>query len=64
MAVRVSCLRAKQDKERQELANTHRFELEELQRECGEQGHDFKYAQVAGEGRYCTICAYHTYKAD
>lgn len=32
--------------------------LKVIQEKCGKVGHDWKWHQIAGEGRYCKICGF------
>ena len=49
---------------RQAIATEEKTDLAALQKECEEIGHVWKYKQIAGEGKYCTICGLETNEDD
>jgi len=48
----------------QALYDEERTERTALRKRCGEVGHEFKWHQVAGSGKYCIVCGYVDYSDD
>jgi hypothetical protein len=46
------------------LAAQERAQLAMLQAECGQAGHQWKWHQIVGEGRYCQVCELRDFSDD
>ena len=64
VAAKIAAVHQRYEAARQQMRDAERMELEQLQQECGSAGHHWKWHQVAGDGRYCTICDLQDTSAD
>lgn len=56
VAAKIAAVHRRYDAARKQLFESESVELQQLQQECGAEGHRWKLSQVAGNGKFCEIC--------
>lgn len=56
IVAKIAAVRTRYQAARKQLGDSEAEEIQRLQQECADAGHQWKWHQVAGNGRYCQIC--------